>query len=1011
MIRRFTTLLVLACWAMPALSGDEGLATHESKFVEADGVRLHYLDFGGEGLPVVFIHAGQRGAETWASFAPRFTDRYRALALTARGVSESEGEEGDTETRAGNLISFLDALDIERAVFIGNSGPGLDMTYLAEHHPDRVVGLVYLANVPPDGEFEVDPSGGLRMAVRAMHPAMVDDPYRPGYLDDPEHRIDIPALTFVGSTGYRGWGNMSLTLAVITRASEVGTDWITDPEAKAFFERAVADQAFRDEVRQSWEEAVVPAVRAREDVFRAAFGEHLRVVELDIPFVTGYQYLDEPDLIEPHIRRFLGDLFSLTSPEALARQVTIYRDAYGIPHVHGETDAAAVFGLMYAHAEDDFQRIERTALLASGRLAEVTGEEGLAQDLRYRALETERYSRLEYENASDEFRAIADAWAAGLNYYREQHPDRRESPLARFEPWHMFARARILANETWELVPEHPSATEFREAGSRWAPPRGSNMWMVGPSRSASGHPMLFINPHVSTSDAVLIREGHLISDEGLNMYGGFWPGQPFPSWGHTPRHGWAVTVNFPDVVDFWELTFDHADDPLAYRYGDGYRTAEQWTETVRVKTDAGVEEREVTFRKSHHGPIIAAGDGKPLAMNMARRVEGGYDQQRYAMSKARSLEEFREAVGRLDYLIHNIGYADVDGNIWYVYNSPVPRRSGQFDTRRRLDGSDPQTEWQGYHSLDELPQVLNPDSGWIVNTNTSPFKVTSAGDNPEPVRYPGYMVGEAREHRLYEMWRDHAASRLRASRQLVSAADQFTFDEFIKAVTSRRAFQADEDVPALVAEWERLEAVDTDRAEVLRTAVESLQAWDRTSSLESTAMTLYMHWSLALRGMPETWGYTSLDAVISGEWSRIRALETAEAELERDWGTASVPWAEVSRLQRPVDGAFSDERSSTPVAGSSGLFGLLHEFNPMPAEGQKRWYGRGGNSYVSVIEFAPEVKARTIIPFGQSADPQSSHYSDQSELYGRGEFKQAWTTLEEVRANAVHAYRPGEEK
>jgi acyl-homoserine-lactone acylase len=146
-----------------------------------------------------------------------------------------------------------------------------------------------------------------------------------------------------------------------------------------------------------------------------------------------------------------------------------------------------------------------------------------------------------------------------------------------------------------------------------------------------------------------------------------------------------------------------------------------------------------------------------------------------------------------------------------------------------------------------------------------------------------------------------------------------------------------------------------------------------------------------------------------TGEWARIQALETAVADLERDWGTAFVAWGEINRLQRPVNGAFSDERPSTPVAGSSGLFGLLHEFNSMPTEGQKRWYGRGGNSYVSVVEFGPKVGARTVIPFGQSADPTSPHYRDQSEIYGRGEFKPAWTALEEVRANAVRSYRPGE--
>jgi acyl-homoserine-lactone acylase len=407
----------------------------------------------------------------------------------------------------------------------------------------------------------------------------------------------------------------------------------------------------------------------------------------------------------------------------------------------------------------------------------------------------------------------------------------------------------------------------------------------------------------------------------------------------------------------------------------------------------------------------VAVRDGKLLAMRIAGHEDGGFYQQIHAMARAGSFKEFQDAIGMLRYAGHNIGYADTDGNIWYVYNSPVPRRAEQFDWRRPLDGSDPRTEWQGTHTLEELPQVLNPESGWLVNTNTSPFRVTAEGENPDPARYPAYMVGEVGENPVYDSFRDFTTSRLHASRQILSGTDRFTFDEFTRAVSSRRVFQADEDVPALVGEWIRLAESDPIRAEALRPAVDALRRWDRISDIESTAMTLYMKWSLAYRGAPAFWFYHTLEPADAGGRARVRALETAIADLERDWGTPFVPWGEISRLQRPIDGSFSDERPSTPVAGSSGLFGLLHEFNPMPVKGQRRWYGRGGNSYVSVIEFAPKVKARTIIPFGQSADPQSEHYDDQSELYGRGELKPVWTTLEEVRANAVRAYRPGEEK
>jgi hypothetical protein len=213
--------------------------------------------------------------------------------------------------------------------------------------------------------------------------------------------------------------------------------------------------------------------------------------------------------------------------EVLAEQVTIYRDTYGIPHVHGETDAAAVFGFMYAQAEDNLQTIERGVLWAIGRLAEVAGEEGLDSDLRNRALETERLSRTEYESAPMEFRSIAEAWAAGLNYYRDQHPDRHASPLVRFEPWHLFSRGRIVANLAPDSSPEQPLTTELRKVATNKTKTRGSNMWMLGPSKSATGNSMLFINPHISVDDALQVREGHLLSDEGLNVYGGFWPGEP----------------------------------------------------------------------------------------------------------------------------------------------------------------------------------------------------------------------------------------------------------------------------------------------------------------------------------------------------------------------------------------------------------------------------------------------------------------------------------------------------
>lgn len=699
-------------------------------------------------------------------------------------------------------------------------------------------------------------------------------------------------------------------------------------------------------------------------------------------------------------------------PARLAEQVMIYRDRYGVPHAHGRTDAAAVFGFMYAQAEDNLPAIERAVLRWIGRLAELEGEGAYESDLQARALEIERHARAEYGRVTPEFRAIADAWAAGLNYFRDRHAAPHRSPLTRFEPWHMFA----YGNSSLVVLPSLVRQGEIRDAvRASDRSGNGSNMWMLGPSRSASGNAMLLINPHVSTSGVLNMGEGHLLSDEGLNVYGGYYFGDPFPFAGHTPRHGWALTVNSPGVASLWELTFDHAANPLAYRYGDGYRIADEWTDTLRVRTDSGLVGRTVTFRKSHHGPIVALRDGRSLAMRVARNEEGGRWQQLYAMAHARSLAEFQAAVGMLRIVFHNVGYADREGNTWYVYNGAVPRRSDRFDWNRPVDGSDREAEWQGYHRLEELPQVLNPASGWIANTNTPPFEVTAEGENPDPTRYPRYMVGEAHASSLYERYRAQRTARLGASRRILARSEPFTFDGLTAAAGSRQVFQADEDLAALLAEWRRLTTVDKTRAEALRSVLDTLAAWDRVSGLESIAMTLYTRWSVAYRtdledgGTAPTWGYYRLEPVDTLPWARIRALEKAVATLKRDWGTSFVAWGEMSRLQRPQGGRFSDARSSVPVAGGPGLFGIIYMMDAMPVRGQKRWYVRGGNSYLSVIEFGPQVRARTIMPFGQSADPHSPHHLDQAELFGRGEFKPAWTTLEEVRANAVRVYRPGE--
>jgi acyl-homoserine-lactone acylase len=674
---------------------------------------------------------------------------------------------------------------------------------------------------------------------------------------------------------------------------------------------------------------------------------------------------------------------ALQSPrDDLAARVTIYRDTYGIPHVFGETDASTMFGFAYAQAEDNFWRIEDNYIRSLGRRAEVEGERGLVSDRRNRALEIPRLARREYARMPRQMRALLDAFAAGLNAYLADHPDVRPRLLTRFEPWYPLAFIRYNYYQSgfiWTagLRPgDLQVAVDDALLGSK---DLGSNGWVIGPSKSATGHAMLFINPHLPFFGPGQVYEGHIKSDEGWNFTGYTRFGFPFPYVGHNESLGWVSTDNAADQADLYLETFDDPARPLAYRYGTGYRQATTWSDTILVKTDAGTERRAFTFRKTHHGPILGVRDGKPFALRMAKLDGDGWLGEWYAMTRARRVSELKNVMRPLNMLFGNVMAADAEGNTFYLYNAAVPVRDARFDWSGPVDGSDPATEWRGYHALEELPQLTNPPTGWMQNCNTTPFLLTRSG-NPDSAKFPPYMVTES------DNWRGLV------SRRILDSTPRFTWEDWVRAAFDTYVIAADSLLPALLRDY----TADSARGGArLASAIDTLARWNRRSDTASVAMTLFDRWQDALRG-----GGT-----------RLAALDSALARLEREWGTWRVRWGEINRLQRIDERAeqqFADARPSIPVVGVGGQHGAVFTYAVRPVPGQKRRYGVAGGSYVSVVEFGPAVRRLAVHTMGASGDPQSLHYFDQAPLYARGAFRPAWFTLEEIKANLERDYRPG---
>jgi penicillin amidase len=703
---------------------------------------------------------------------------------------------------------------------------------------------------------------------------------------------------------------------------------------------------------------------------------------------------------------------------APADRVTIHRDEWGVPHIYGPTDASVVFGAAYAQAEDNWWQVEDNFVRAIGRGAEIYGEEALLDDFLARGLEIARRSIAEYERAPAPIRRLYDAYTAGFNHYLETHPQVVRRVLERVEPWYTLALIRFKYHHNEYLGYAGLRAEQSRRALTRareaatgsavggqasarrplpslaWpsgahAPngerALGSNEWAVAGSRTASGYPMLLINPHVSFFGLSTYTEVHLHSDEGLLFSGLTRFGFMLPYMGNSAHLGWAYTDNYGDHGDLYVESFD--EDATRYRYDDGWREVTAWTETIDVRTDAGLEPRAVRLLKTHHGPILGVtDDGRPLAVRLAKLDEGGWFAQWYAMMRARSLQEWRAAVARLNVSYMNTMYADGAGNIAYIYNHAIPRRSPAYDWSQPVDGSDPGTEWQGYHELDELPQFLNPASGYLQNTNSTPFTATD-GIEMDPEDFPAYMVGGETDNR-----------RAQNSRRVLRTLDDFTLDDFARAVLDTRLIAADEWLGGLFTAFDALRRDDPAAADSLSGAIERLRAWDREADAGSVATTLFVHWSQIVN--PDRVARTD-------RW--LDALAQVVGRLEAEWGTWEVSWGEVNRIQRP-DAAghrpFDDAAPSLPVAGAPGWLGSVFTFHARRAEDGKRSYGVHGNSFVKVVEFTPTPRARSIFVFGQSGDPASPHYFDQAELYSAKLFKAAWFMREEVEAHATRSYQ-----
>lgn len=693
----------------------------------------------------------------------------------------------------------------------------------------------------------------------------------------------------------------------------------------------------------------------------------------------------------------------------LAASVTIFRDAWGVPHIDGPTDEAVIFGFAYAQAEDYFWQIEDSYVKGLGRYAELYGSSGVRSDTINRAFQVPTRAPVDYAKLEPEVRSTCEAFVAGLNYYLQTHADVRPRLLTRFEPWHLLAVGRMVTIEMgWGNTgaPRDQVPTEY----GKLLESQGSNAWAISPAKTRSGKTMLFCNPHQPYFGYGQFYEGHLRSGEGWNFTGATFFGSPLPTIGHNEHVGWSFTVNSPGIGSAWRVTFDDPANPLNYRYGEGYRTAQQWTDTIRVKTRDGFEDRSVTFRRTHHGPIVKQlSNTEFLAANIGKFDESFWSRQNLKMVRARNLDEFKDAMAMLDFHIFNTVYADRHGNIFYLYNGIVPMRDPQLDWGHPVDGSDPRADWQGIHTLDELPQVANPRSEYVQSCNQSPFTTTDDG-GPYLNDFPAYMVRERHDDKR----------RAKVSRMLLREMDDVTFDAWQEKAFDTTVYWALTELPKYARDFGELERADPALAASVRPYWEHLRQWDCIGSVSSTETTLCVAWYNELYGDVYR-SETMQPQFVADRPARFKALAAAAERLKKDYGDWKIRYGDIHRMQRHANVAdlfaipFSDKAPSLPSAGLNGPLGVVFNMYFTPRiesaifKTQKKHYAVVGHSYVAAIEFGERIQGGSLLQFGASGDARSPHFFDQAELMSQRRFKPQLFYWDDVVAGAKRVYHPGE--
>ncbi len=715
--------------------------------------------------------------------------------------------------------------------------------------------------------------------------------------------------------------------------------------------------------------------------------------------------------------------------KAEAAHITITRDIYGIAHVKGHTDQDAVFGMVYAQAEDDFNRVETNYGTMLGMTAAHDGPDAIWRDLRSRMFLDHDALKADYRKSPEWLKKIMIGWADGLNYFLATHPEVKPKYITHYEPWMALSftegsiggdieKAKLSLLESF--YGKRTVGMTDEEKGLTYVEPVGSNGIAIAPKLSADGHAMLWINPHTTF---YFRDELQMTSDEGLDAFGASTWGQPFLYQGFNQHLGWMHTTSSADSTDEFAETVTNKNGKYFYKFGDKELSMMVKNITINYRTaSGGMAKKTFVTYATQHGPIVAEDGDKWIALSIMNRPIAALEQS-YGRTKAKDFAEYMKIAALQANSSNNTVYADDKGNIALLLPQFIPLRDNKFDYTKPVDGSNPATAWKGETPLSEIPHVVNPGSGWLFNSNDTPQN--AAGRNTVDMsKYPYYMDASGEDQRGYHMLRVLTGSKDMTPQKLIADA----FDPYQPAFARL--------IPILVRNYDALASSSPLKAK-LAGPIGVLKSWDYKWGADSVANSLGVFWGNALyriaalpmhaEGLAKGHldvgeHYVDFDYLAdkTSAQDKLQALSDAVDKLTADFGTWKTPWGDINRYQRLDDNImphFDDKAPSQPVPFDSAEWGSIASYSKSGSvfpfgtvhETTKKWYGIGGNSILAAVDFGPKVQAWAATVGGVSGDPKSPYFSNQVHAYITGKLLPVFFYPADLKTHTERVYHPGE--